>query len=119
MLKSIEHINSTKKKLKIEIPQDAIEKEINDSLEKLRQRVKIPGYRQGKAPLNLLEKRFGKEIESEVLEKIIPEYYSMAIKEASIKPIALPVLDEEIEFKKKRAFNTFFYGRGIANHRKY
>ncbi len=108
MLKSIEHINSTKKRLKIEIPQDAIEKEINDSLEKLRQRVKIPGYRQGRAPINLLEKRFGKEIESEVLEKIIPEYYSMAIKEASIKPVALPVLDEEIEFKRKEPLTLSF-----------
>ncbi len=108
MLKSIEHINATKKRLKVEIPQDAIEKEIVGSLEKLRQKIKIPGYRQGKAPLNLIEKRFGREIESEVLEKIIPEYYSMAIKEASIKPVTLPVLDEEIDFKRNKPLTLSF-----------
>jgi trigger factor len=108
LLKSIEDINTTKKRLRIEIPTDVIEKEIGCSLEKLRQRVKIPGFRQGKAPMNLLEKRFGKEIEAEVLEKIIPEYYSIAIKEAAIKPVTLPVLDEEIEFKRNAPLNLSF-----------
>lgn len=108
LLKSIEDINTTKKRLRIEIPQDVLEKEMGGSLEKVRQRVKIPGFRQGKAPMNLIEKRFGKEVEAEVLEKVIPEYYSMAIKEAAIKPVTLPVLDEEIEFKKNSPLNLSF-----------
>ncbi len=108
MLKSVEDINATKKRLRIEIPSDVIEKEIASSVERLRQRVKIPGFRPGKAPINLLEKRFGKEIESEVLEKIIPEYYTMAIKESELNPVDLPVLDEEVDFKRKSSLNLSF-----------
>lgn len=100
MLKSVEDINPTKKRLRIEIPSDVIEKEILDSLGKLRQKAKIPGFRPGKAPLNLIEKRFGKEVETEVLDKVIPEYFSKALREADLKPITMPVLDEEFDFKR-------------------
>lgn len=100
MLKSVEDINTTKKRLRIEIPSDVIESEIKGSMEKLRQKAKIPGFRPGKAPISLIEKRFGKEVESEVLEKIIPEQLGSAIREASLTPITMPALDEEFQFTR-------------------
>ena len=48
LLKAVEDISSTKKRLKIEIPTDAIEKKIKTSLEKARQKAKTPGFRPGK-----------------------------------------------------------------------
>lgn len=100
MLKSVEDINPTKKRLKIEIPSDVIESEIRTSLEKLRHTVRIPGFRAGKAPVTLIEKRFGKQVEADVLDKIIPEQLSSAIREAAIDPVAMPVLDEEFQFQR-------------------
>jgi len=101
VLKSIEDINTTKKRLTIEIPSDVLESEIGNSLSNLRQRVRLPGFRPGKAPINLIEKRFGKEIESEVLEKVIPQYYNNALKEADIQPVSFPELDEDVDYKRK------------------
>ena len=100
MLKSVEDINTTKKRLRIEIPSDMIEGEIKTSLEQLRQRAKIPGFRPGKAPVTLIEKRFGKEVEGEVIERIIPEQLGSAIKEAALTPITMPVLEEEFQFTR-------------------
>lgn len=108
MLKSIEDINATKKRLRIEIPSDVIEKEIVDSLEKVRQKAKIPGFRPGKAPISLIEKRFGKEVEAEVLDKVIPEYYSKALKEAEITPVATPTFEERLDFKRNNPLNLLF-----------
>ncbi|OGW39385.1 MAG: trigger factor [Nitrospirae bacterium RBG_13_39_12] len=105
LLKSVEDINATKKRLKIEIPSDVIEKEIEDSLKKVRQKAKIPGFRPGKAPVNLIEKRFGKEVEAEVLDKIIPEYFSRALKEAELMPVTMPVVDERLDFKRNNPIN--------------
>ncbi|MEW6585261.1 MAG: trigger factor [Nitrospirota bacterium] len=105
MLKTIEDITATKKRLKIEIPSDIIEREIGTSLNKLRQNVKLPGFRPGKAPLNLIEKRFGKEVEAEALDKLIPEHLRMALQQANITPLTLPTLDEEFEFKRNNALN--------------
>lgn len=100
MLKSVEDINATKKRLRIEIPSDIVETEIKASLDKLRQQAKIPGFRPGKAPVTLIEKRFGKEVEGEVLERIIPEQLGSAIKEAALSPITMPTLEEEFQFKR-------------------
>jgi trigger factor len=105
LLKSVEDINTTKKRLRVEIPSDVIEKEIEDSLEKVRQKAKIPGFRPGRAPINLIEKRFGKEVEAEVLDKVIPEYYSNALKEAELIPVTTPVFDEKIDFKRNNPVN--------------
>jgi trigger factor len=105
LLKSVEDIDTTKKRLRIEIPSDVIEKEIGNSLEKVRQKAKIPGFRPGRAPINLIERRFGKEVEAEVLDKIIPEYYSKALKEAELMPVTTPVFDEKIDFKRNNPIN--------------
>lgn len=105
MLHAVEDISSTKKRLRIEIPSDAIENEIKDSLERLRQKTKIPGFRPGRAPMNLIEKRFGKEVEAEALEKVIPEFYSRALKEAELMPVTTPVFDEKFDFKRNSPLN--------------
>jgi trigger factor len=100
LLKSVEDINATKKRLKIEIPSDIIEREIGSSLTKLKQNMKLPGFRPGKAPISLIEKRFGKEVEAEALDKLIPEHLRIAIQQANITPLTMPTLDEEFEFKR-------------------
>lgn len=100
MLKAVEDISATKKRLRIEIPSEVIEGEIKTSLDQLRREAKIPGFRPGKAPVTLIEKRFGKEIEGQVLERLIPEQLGHAIKEAGLKPIAMPTLDEEFKFDR-------------------
>ena len=105
MLQAVEDISSTKKRLRIEIPSDIIEKEIENSLEKVRQKTNLPGFRPGKAPMNLIEKRFGKKVEAEVLEKVIPEFYGKALKEADLKPVAMPVLDEQFTFQRNSPLN--------------
>jgi trigger factor len=108
LLKSIEDISPTKKRISIEIPVEIIEKEFNSSLEILRNRVKIPGFRPGKAPVNLIEKRFGKEIEAEVLDKLIPEHYNMALREADLQPVSMPEMQEKFEFKRHNPINMTF-----------
>ncbi len=105
---AVEDIKATKKRLKIEIPADVIEKEISDSLEKLKHKAKVPGFRSGMAPINLIEKRFGKEVEAEVLDKVIPEYYTKALKEAELMPVTTPVFDKELDFKRNSPLNLSF-----------
>jgi trigger factor len=105
LLQAVEDISSTKKRIKIEIPSDIIEKEIQDSLERVRQKTNLPGFRPGKAPMSLIEKRFGKKVEADVLEKVIPEFYNKALKEADLKPVAMPLLDEQFTFQRNNPLN--------------
>ncbi len=100
MLKVLEDISSTKKRLKIEIPADSIESEIRKGLADAQKKAKFPGFRQGKAPMTLVEKKFSKDIEAEVLEKIVPEFYLRAVKEADIKPVSQPAVEESFDYKR-------------------
>lgn len=96
----IEDISSTKKRLKIEIPADILEKEYAGSLDNVRQRARIPGFRPGKAPMSMIEKRFGDEIKSELIEKLIPTYYAEAVKEADLAPVAMPKIETNLDLKR-------------------
>ncbi len=96
----IEDISSTKKRLKIEIPADILEKEYSGSLQNVRERARIPGFRPGKAPMSMIEKRFGDDIKSELLEKLIPTYYAEAVKEADLAPVAMPKIETNIDLKR-------------------
>ncbi len=100
MLKALEDISSTKKRLKIEIPADSIEAEIKKGLADAQKKAKFPGFRQGKAPMTLVEKKFSKDIEAEVLEKIVPEFYVRAVKEADIKPVSQPAVEQSVDYKR-------------------
>jgi len=107
MQKTVEDINPTKKKFIVEIPADVLENKIEEALRNLGRTLKIPGFRPGKAPLSLLERRFGKDVEMEVLERVIPEYYVRAIKEEALFPVAAPVF-EEYDFKRKMPLKMTF-----------
>lgn len=100
MLKGIEEISATKKRLKIEIPADVVEEEIQKALKEIQKKATIPGFRPGKAPLSIIEKKFGKDVESDVLERLVSQSYQQAIKEAKLKPLLPPVAEDAIDIKR-------------------
>ena len=100
MLRALEDISSTRKRLRIEIPADSIEAEIRKGLIDAQKKATFPGFRQGKAPMSLVEKKFSKGIEAEVLERMVPEYYLQAVKEADIKPVSRPSMEESFDFRR-------------------
>ncbi|MBI5204277.1 MAG: trigger factor [Nitrospirae bacterium] len=108
MLKAVEDLSTTKKRLKIEIPSEAIEKKIKNSLEKARQKAKTPGFRPGKTPMNIIEKHYGKSAEAEALDEVIPEFYGMALKEAAIVPVTRPELEGGVNFERNNPLSLSF-----------
>jgi trigger factor len=102
VLKAIEEISTTKKRLKIEIPAERVKEEIQKVLKDIQKKAKIPGFRPGKAPISIIEKKFGKEAESEVLEKLVFQSYDNAIKEAKLKPVLPPITEDAIDIKREQ-----------------
>lgn len=107
MIKSLEDISETKKRLQVEIPADIIEKRIQDSLEEVRREAKIPGFRPGKVPISIIEKKYGKQVESEIVEKLVSEYFAESIKEANLTPVANPEW-ENADFKRSQPLTLTF-----------
>ncbi len=78
------------RKLTITIPEDDVNSKFSEVYKVLRREAKIPGFRPGKAPLDIIKSRYGKLAEKEVLETIVPDAYSNAIKESGVFPISEP-----------------------------
>lgn len=100
MSTTVEDISTTKKRLKIEIPSDVIEKEYQSSLSKVKQRAKIPGFRPGKVPVNIIEKKFSGDIKADIIDRLVPEYYSKALKEGNLVPVTMPKFENEVEIRR-------------------
>lgn len=97
---AVEDISSTKKRLKIEIPTDIIEKEYIMGLDNVRKRAKIPGFRPGNAPITMIEKKFGNDIKADIIDRLVPEYYSKALKEADLVPVTLPKFESSLDINR-------------------
>lgn len=99
MIKEITNISATKKKIAITVPADAIQGEIDRTLEGLKRDYRFPGFRKGKAPMSMVVKKFGKDAEGEAIEKLVPRFYSDALIEAKLSPVGNPQLESKIEYK--------------------
>ncbi|HZR46626.1 MAG TPA: trigger factor [Candidatus Manganitrophaceae bacterium] len=95
----VEEITPVKKSLTIEIPQEVVSNEFAIAYSDLKKKAKIPGFRPGKVPMALLEKKFGPSIQEDVVRKLVPDYYQRAVKEAGLSPVEFPSI-EKIEVKK-------------------
>ena len=89
-----------KRTLEIEVPKETVDEEFEAAYQKYKNLAKIPGFRQGKAPMHLVKLRYQKEIEEEVLESLVPKAYEDAVKETDLSPICLPEV-KEIQFKEE------------------
>ncbi len=91
-----------KKKISIEIPAEKVAKAIDAQYEELRRDAVIPGFRKGRAPRRLLEKRFGKEANEQVKLKLMMDASEAAIKDNNIDALGDPDIDhEKVELPEK------------------
>jgi hypothetical protein len=92
-----------KRALKIEVPADEVNLRFVQAYSELNRQVRIPGFRPGKAPLQLLEKRYAKTIEEDVIRSLVPDYYDRAIRQAGIVPVLVEIPPlERVKVKKTR-----------------
>jgi trigger factor len=84
---SISDIGPCKKKISVEIPEEKIRAKLEEDYKELRREAAIPGFRKGKSPMRLLEKRFGKDISEQVKVRLLADATDAAIKDNKIDMI--------------------------------
>ncbi|MGH6973939.1 MAG: trigger factor [Stellaceae bacterium] len=70
-----------------------IERKIQDRLAEIGRSVRLPGFRQGKAPLALLKKRYGPSVTGEVVERAVNDSSTETIKEHKLRPALQPKIE--------------------------
>src|SRR5947199_6366134 len=94
---SVEKLPTSEAVLEVDLTWEELEKASEKAYRKLVQKVDVQGFRRGKAPRSLLERRLGKEyIYQEGLDELITETYRSAIKEHELNPITKPELEAPV-----------------------
>src|SRR6266480_4989732 len=83
--------------LQIEVPSEEVSKEWDAIANSFARFAKIPGYRPGKAPRAVIEKRFRKEIHDELTKKLVSRSYHDAIEQKQLRVVSLTNV-EDVQF---------------------
>jgi len=92
---TISEAGTCKKKIEVEIPEEKVRKFMDKKYQDLRKEAVVPGFRKGRAPLRLLEKRFGTDMTKQSKLELIVKAADAAIKDSKLDTLGDPDIDHE------------------------
>jgi trigger factor len=102
-------VNETRRDLSIEVPTEVVNEAIGHAAAKLGKQARIPGFRPGKVPVNVIRQRFKPQIMQDVAEHLIAKAVGDALSEKSVEPIETPeIKDLVLEEGKPLTFTASF-----------
>ena len=81
-----------KRKLEFTVSAKQVEECFQENYQKIQKKVKMPGFRQGKVPLNTIKQNYKENIYKDVMDDLFRSFYPQALKETQIKPAGPPTL---------------------------
>lgn len=109
MLVTVESTGKLERRMRVELPADRIEKEIESRLKSVARTAKIKGFRPGKIPPKVVRQRYGGQVRQEVLSELMQKSYSDAVIQENLNPAAGPKIEPEaVEGNKGFAYVATF-----------
>jgi trigger factor len=102
-------VSDTRKNLKVEIPSDVVDAEIDRVARDYGKKARIPGFRPGKAPARVIKQRFKEQILHDVAHDLIPTAIDEAMRERGVEPVDTPdVRDVNVDEGQALTFTASF-----------
>ena len=92
----VETLSPTRKRLRIELPRERLNEELETVYRELRREVSVPGFRKGKVPKDILFLRFEDHIKNSILSDILSSELENIFKEKGITPLSQPEVKTEL-----------------------
>ena len=87
-------IEGCKHALEITVPAVDVEKETERAAVAIQVKVRLPGFRPGKAPLSMVKTRFAQDVRQEVLEKLVPRFLNAAVEQNHLQVVSQPSISD-------------------------
>jgi trigger factor len=100
MLENVKNINECKKEIQLEIPAAEVMKEWDRVLAQFTSRAKIKGFRQGKAPQDMIKRMYYHDIRETLINNLVPPALNRTLSEKHIRPVGQPVISD-LHFKEE------------------
>ncbi len=104
MKAEVERLGECKVALKIEVPADKVTEELTNLYNDLQRKAKLPGFRRGKVPLDVLKTYFAQSIKADAMDRLIPDAYQKVLKENDFVPCSSPKI-EEVKYEDNKPLN--------------
>ena len=93
---SVEKRKGLERKITVQLPAEQFESACSDRLRSIAKTAKIDGFRPGKVPASVVQKRYGESVRHEVLNDLIQNSYPRAIGQEKLIPAGLPQIDSHV-----------------------
>ena len=90
----VEETGPCRRTLWVEADWNDVATEYEQLLGKYTSQAKLPGFRKGKAPADVVERRFRKPLEQDAKEQLVPKFYQEGLKETQLEPVAVVGADQ-------------------------
>ena len=87
---SLKKVKDCKIQMSVEVEAEMVETRLQEVLRNFQRQARLPGFREGKAPVDLVEKRFAEEAREEMLKNLIPEVYHQTLHAQKVSAVSLP-----------------------------
>ncbi len=91
---TVEELSPSKRALLVELPPDRVAARREETVRELSRQLQVPGFRKGKVPREVIERRFHAEVDEEVLRELIPSSYQEAVAQAALEPVGQPAVED-------------------------
>lgn len=90
MKTEVKKIDTTKREIAIEVEGDIVKNKFEDVFKRIAKEAKVPGFRPGNAPRDILEKHYSSSAHEQVLKELVPDIYNQALGREKLDVIELP-----------------------------
>lgn len=90
----VSDLGPCRKKLRIEIPRETVDEHLENQMGTLAAEAELPGFRRGRAPRRLIEKRFGQAVKQQTKEQLVATAYSKAVEEHKLRVLGNPTSEQ-------------------------
>lgn len=94
MKTEVKKIDANKREISIEVGSDIVKNKFEDVFKQIGQEAKVPGFRSGHAPRDILEKHYSGYAQEQVLKELIPDIYQQALEKEGLEVIELPNISD-------------------------
>lgn len=90
---SVENTGGLERRMTVQVPAERIDHEVDSRLQSMKATVRLDGFRPGKVPLGVIEKKYGTLVRQEVMQQVIRSTLQEALAQESLRPAAEPRID--------------------------